>query len=555
MQNFTSKEILTQLARVLSSSKLSGSNVLSKFLNFIVRETLDGRGDELKEYTIGVHALKKECDFNPQLDSIVRIHAGRLRRALKEYYYEEGSNDRLMIVIPKGSYVPSFEMREVVLVAQTDELLEQEILVTSSRPHKEEFEERSTRTTSTSDHKSSIAVLPFKKIGHGEILKYFTQGIGEYISTELTLFQSLKVVSYYSGGQIVAQFSDIRKTGIALGADYILTGSVQLLEGTIRLHVQLNVVATGEQLWAHTFEHKEFNEKFGEFQVEVVDKILAEVAGMNGIIVRYEIEKKSRSPRETPNVEPLIYWYRQYAHKFDKPTITKARKYYEDVIKREPDNANALAYLSEIMSGEILLLQPSDTKRSDLAASYAQMAIEINPYCQQGYLSLAIHFLLTKKTGECVHTLEQGLELNPKSVDYRGAMGAMLIYAGDFENGIKILDKVVKLNSHLPWWQILSYSFYSYHRKFYADAIFWAERVNMNVAWIPLIKAVSYANLDQPEKGQILLDQLKRQFPFVALSEMGLKKLFTSDKLVNEIMGGLGKLTLCMIFTKTINMF
>ena len=194
------------------------------------------------------------------------------------------------------------------------------------------------------------------------------------------------------------------------------------------------------------------------------------------------------------------------------------------------------------MSGEILLLQPTETKRTELAASYAQLAIEINPYCQQGYLALAIHFLLNQKNEECVHTLEQGLEVNPKSVDYRGAMGAMLIYAGDFENGVKILDKVVKLNSHLPWWQILSYSFYSYHRKFYADAIFWAERVNMNVAWIPLIKAAAYAQLDQPEKGQVLLDQLKRQFPFVAISEAGLKKLFTSDKLVKEIMSGLKKL-------------
>jgi tetratricopeptide (TPR) repeat protein len=311
-----------------------------------------------------------------------------------------------------------------------------------------------------------------------------------------------------------------------------------MLDGAIRLFVQLNVVATGDQLWAHTFEHKNFNEKFGEFQIEVVDKILADIAGMNGIIVRYEIEKRSGTPRGS-NGEPLIFWYRQYAHRFDKPTITKAKKYYEDVIKREPDNAFALAYLSEICSGEILLLHPADAKRAELAASYAHAAIEINPYCQQGYLALAIHFLLDKKNEECLHTLEQGLEVNPKSVDYRGAMGAMLIFAGDFENGVKILDKVVKVNSHLPWWQILSYSFYSYHRKFYADAIFWAERVNMNVAWIPLIKAAAYGQLDQPEKGQIYLDQLKHQFPFVTLNETGLKKLFTSDKLVAEIMSGL----------------
>ena len=541
MHSFNNKEILAQLARLLSSSQLSGSNVLLEFLNFIVREALEGRGDELKEYTIGVHALKKESDFNPQLDSIVRIHAGRLRRALKEYYYEEGVNDRIMIVIPKGSYVPSFELREVALVAQTNGVEAHEVAMPASIGLKEELEEKPIGKPLTSNHKSSIAVLPFKKIGHGEILKYFTQGIGEYLSTELTLFENLKVVSYYSGGNINSQFADIRKTGLALGADYILTGSVHMLEGAIRLYVQLNVVATGDQLWAHTFEHKDFNEKFGDFQAEVVDKILADVAGMNGMIVRYEIEKKSGSS-ESSNGEPLIFWYRQYSHKFDKPTIAKAKKYYEEVIKREPDNAFALAYLSEILSGETLLLQPTETKRTELAASYAQLAIESNPYCQQGYLALAIHFLLSQKNEECVHTLEQGLEVNPKSVDYRGAMGAMLIYAGDFENGVKILDKVVKLNSHLPWWEILSYSFYSYHRKFYADAIFWAERVNMNVAWIPIIKAAAYSQLDQPEKGQVILDQLKRQFPFVTISEAGLKKLFTSDKLVTEIMSGLKKL-------------
>src|SRR5688572_2323478 len=553
MQNFTSKEILTQLARVLASSQLSGSNVLSEFLNFIVRETLNGRGDELKEYTIGVHALKKESDFNPQLDSIVRIHAGRLRRALKEYYYEEGSGDRVIIIIPKGSYVPSFELREMALITPTEEATLPEISVPLNSNGNDELEGRPAKIKS--NHKSSIAVLPFKKIGHGEMLKYFTQGIGEYISTELTLFQNLKVVSYYSGGQVVSQYADIRTTGIALGADYILTGSVHLLEGAIRLYVQLNVVATGDQLWAHTFEQKEFNEKFGEFQVEVVDKILADVAGMNGIIVRYEIENKSVSLRQSPNGEPFIYWYRQYAHKFDKPTITKAKKYYEEVIKREPDNAMAFAYLSEIISGETLLLQPSDTKRTDLAASYAQTAIDINPYCEQGYLALAIHFLLNQRNDECIHALEQGLEVNPKSIDYRGAMGAMLIFAGDFENGVKILDKVVKLNSHLPWWQILSYSFYSYHRTFYADAIFWAERVNMNVAWIPLIKAAAYAQLDQPEKGRAFLDQLKRQFPFVDLSEAGLKKLFSSDKIVKEVMNGVEKLVLVVIFTMTVGCY
>jgi hypothetical protein len=48
------------------------------------------------------------------LDAIVRIHAGRLRRALKEYYYDAGKNDPIVIEIPKGSYIPVFQPKNKI---------------------------------------------------------------------------------------------------------------------------------------------------------------------------------------------------------------------------------------------------------------------------------------------------------------------------------------------------------------------------------------------------------------------------------------------------------
>src|SRR5687767_8793078 len=108
---YSNEQILAHLDSVLASPNIAGSNVLSEFLRFIVNETLQGRGEDLKEYTIGVNALKRDAGFNPQTDSIVRIHAGRLRRALKEYYYEVGANDLIIISIPKGSYQPVFGPR------------------------------------------------------------------------------------------------------------------------------------------------------------------------------------------------------------------------------------------------------------------------------------------------------------------------------------------------------------------------------------------------------------------------------------------------------------
>src|SRR5690348_3189933 len=111
MKGISKKEIVGQLDRILSSPQIAGSAVLSDFLRFIVHEEIDGRGDDLKEYRIGVNALRRNGDFNTKIDSIVRIHAGRLRRAVKEYYYELGTGDPIMISIPKGSYQPSFERR------------------------------------------------------------------------------------------------------------------------------------------------------------------------------------------------------------------------------------------------------------------------------------------------------------------------------------------------------------------------------------------------------------------------------------------------------------
>ena len=85
-------EIKAHLKRIVSTPAFKSSRILSGFLEFVTEKTLAGKEDEIKEYSIGISVLSRNIDFNPQLDAIVRIHAGRLRRALKEYYYDIGKN-------------------------------------------------------------------------------------------------------------------------------------------------------------------------------------------------------------------------------------------------------------------------------------------------------------------------------------------------------------------------------------------------------------------------------------------------------------------------------
>src|SRR5664279_5314575 len=103
---YSEDQIRAQLQKILLCQVFSVSDILRRFLSYIVEETLAGRSNTIKEYTIAVNVLNKPISFKPQHDAIVRIHAGRLRRALNYYYKEAGISDELEISVPKGSYVP-----------------------------------------------------------------------------------------------------------------------------------------------------------------------------------------------------------------------------------------------------------------------------------------------------------------------------------------------------------------------------------------------------------------------------------------------------------------
>lgn len=102
------EHIRAQLDRVLASDIFRSAPQLTSFLSYVVEQALAGRAGELKGYTIAVEAFGRPADFDPQSDPIVRVEAGRLRKALNLYFAAEGVRDPVRIAIPVGAYVPSF---------------------------------------------------------------------------------------------------------------------------------------------------------------------------------------------------------------------------------------------------------------------------------------------------------------------------------------------------------------------------------------------------------------------------------------------------------------
>ncbi len=97
--------------RVVASRHFARSPLLSKFLLFVVTETLEGRQQEITEHQIGVQVFGRPTSYRTVEDNIVRNYARQLRKRLAEHFADVGSREAMQIEIPVGGYVPVFEKR------------------------------------------------------------------------------------------------------------------------------------------------------------------------------------------------------------------------------------------------------------------------------------------------------------------------------------------------------------------------------------------------------------------------------------------------------------
>ena len=101
-------QYFAQIDKLVASHALHGSESLCKLLRYLAKHALEQPGIPLKEYQIATELFGRQSDFDPQLDSMVRVQAGRLRSKLAEYYGSEGAEDPVWVELPKGTYVLTF---------------------------------------------------------------------------------------------------------------------------------------------------------------------------------------------------------------------------------------------------------------------------------------------------------------------------------------------------------------------------------------------------------------------------------------------------------------
>ena len=96
--------VLQGVERLLQSESFRHAPSSRRLLRYLADHSTAPDADQLKEYTIGIDAFGKSANYDPRLDSTVRIQIGRLRQKLAEYYLSEGKDDAVIIELPRGRF-------------------------------------------------------------------------------------------------------------------------------------------------------------------------------------------------------------------------------------------------------------------------------------------------------------------------------------------------------------------------------------------------------------------------------------------------------------------
>ncbi|MFL6577049.1 MAG: hypothetical protein ACJ8MR_10545 [Povalibacter sp.] len=401
------KILRDHLDQLLGSSLFDASARSRDFLSFVVEETLAGRGSTINQTAIAIGVFGRGTDFDPILDPIVRVQAGRLRRSLERFYLLK-SGSPVRIELPKGGYTPSF-------VRDADDCsglmaVESETDWPSVVVH--EFE------SSPADAEAC-------------------QNVAEEIGRELHRYGDIHV----------ARRSDVAMVDVhnRPAVRFELHGRLHQIQGGYCTTVRLVDRKTGEQLWSEELLCGENEFSFRNLQ-DVSRVIAARVGSEHGIIIRtLSSEYRARSPDQAVGYSTLRRCY-HYFFSFQVGEFIPTLEALANFVAQQPENALAWTHLAR------LYLANYSFELSDLhtpierAIHCGYQALLLDPASPKTRCVLATALLVKGEIAAAQHELSQALKLNGQSLAYRETIGWLTALTGNWDQGMVLMRDAVSRN-------------------------------------------------------------------------------------------------------------
>lgn len=511
-----SRIICEQLDRILASPDFLGTRFQREFLQFVVSETLAGRADKIKGYTVATRVFGRKPDFDAKSDPIVSIQANALRRALERYYLLEGKADPVVIVIPKGTYVPTFRER------------------TGREP------ERSGAGTGATGARFEgswpiLLVRPFQNLTGNPDLDFLAVGMTTEIAQEITRSQELRVLLMSPSGH-GRRASDSH-------AAFALDGKIMGGEEEIKVTVHLLDLRSGRQIWGDTHKSGLDAAKLIAFQEHISRAIATRIAGERGVISQtVSGESRSVPPAELKTYEAILR-YHEYGQTFTPALFQRAMIALTHAVGIEPENGQVHAMLARLYCDAYSLDVPGFEKTLGKALTHAERGVVLSPESQRAHGVLAYVRMVGGDIEQALLEVERAIALSPHSYFVLDGLAYLLTLLGEWERGTAMIRKIIRINPYYLFTVNHALWLDRFRQGDYAQA--YRETLNFNrpgLFWEPLMKAATLGHLGRIDEAKEYVGQLlglKPDFPERARILIGHYIKF--DDIIESILSGLGK--------------
>ena len=481
VRKWSDQEIRYQVDRILGHPDFRATEKMRAFLRFVVEETLSGNARQLKGFTIATEVFGRGKDFDAAHDPVVRIQAGRLRRALERYYLVAGGDDPIRIDIPKGGYVPVFNDGPVGGARGRGE--------TSGRAAAAAW--------------PSIVVLPFEDLTGRDDLSFLAAGLATELSIELANSGDLRVMLFRSAALSAG-------AGGRPPADFTVQGNIRAEGATIKVVVQLAWTATGEQLWADAVKSTLEKGELIDFQEHTATAIATQIAGEHGAVYRAVSGDSGGKPSACRGNYAAILKGYAYHQKVDKASYLLAWKALRDAYAQDPDCGlvNTMLAVTYVDNIALEFLDPDQTPLAE-ALRLAREGVRREPNLQLSRLVLARAHLLDDDIDAGLKEVEAAHALRPDSLLFMDVTGYLLVLLGEWDRGAELVRKAIRSNPYYRLFTRYGTWLDCFRRGDFEGALAETEWLTgVAYFWAPVVRAATLGMLGRGAEGQEAVGEL-----------------------------------------------
>lgn len=492
----TIQDVRDELDRVLSSGAFHTSERNRRFLTYIVDEALAGRGDRIKAYNIATSVFGRGPDFDPQSDTIVRIEAGRLRRALEHHYLVGGEGSRVVISIPTGAYLPNFITRSANAEVSAPAAATESIASGRWRGPR-------------------IFVAAFDDDAADERFPDLGRRFSQQLIRGLAPFDGIFV---YGPRTSDALSADARIPSLIkeLDVDYVLTGSVNLTAARFEVEVLLQRVSDRRYVWSSKFRRDIDAGSFVAVRHEIAAGIARVLGQRYGVIFSHTRENTGRPPTDFRHYNAILDFY-DYWRDFDPARYEPVRVELELAILDDPRLAEAFACLSLLYTNavrygyDLSSVTPDPLAR---ATELAEEAIRIAPTSSKAFFAQGLARWFGQNMDGAMASLRVAHELNPNDDEIMADLGLRHAVRMEWDRALPLIEEAYRRNPYQTSTYRVALFLYHFVHKRYPEALAEAHAIGAKrVAYSHLAVAAACAELGRFDEASKALDQLDQVNP------------------------------------------